>query len=320
MLSQLFPRSRALLLSANLKRKSLPDLPLHLDGRSRSVSSVGEVYKKKGFVVVEDVLTPSQVESLKAEMLDICSGKQGDIRGVSPVAEINDEAEILSNYLAIHFPHKVSDRVRALVKEPKTVAVLQQCIGQNIKCMQTMMFMKGPGKRGQAAHQDEYYIPTRDRSLCATWIALEDAFINNGCIWVIPESHKKGIIYPMKADADDRFDSSGCSWGHGYPESAWEPVELKSGSCVFFNGYLLHRSLPNNSNRFRRAFANHYMSAESLLPWTNDGRFDIGDDMRDIMMISGVDPYAHFKPLQDLTKPFVRAEVRSKDSVFNEVK
>lgn len=49
---------------------------------------------------------------------------------------------------------------------------------------------------------------------------------------------------------------------------------------MFFNGYLLHRSLPNVSKGYRRAFANHYMSAESKLPWTNDGRFDITDDMR----------------------------------------
>lgn len=55
---------------------------------------------------------------------------------------------------------------------------------------------------------------------------------------------------------------------------------LHTGSAVFFNGYLLHRSLHNTSNGYRRAFANHYMSAESKLPWTNDGRFDVTDDMR----------------------------------------
>jgi ectoine hydroxylase-related dioxygenase (phytanoyl-CoA dioxygenase family) len=48
------------------------------------------------------------------------------------------------------------------------------------------------------AHQDEYYIPTRDRSLCASWIALDDATIDNGCLWVIPGSHRQGVIWPMK--------------------------------------------------------------------------------------------------------------------------
>ena len=47
----------------------------------------------------------------------------------------------------------------------------------------------------------------------------------------------------MKNDVDERFDSSGCSYGHGYSESAWKPVELKSGSSVFFNGLVLLRNV-----------------------------------------------------------------------------
>ena len=47
------------------------------------------------------------------------------------------------------------------------------------------------------------------------------------------------------------------------------PVEVRAGTVVFFNGYLLHRSLPNRApaGRYRRALVNHYMSAHSLLPW-----------------------------------------------------
>ena len=130
---------------------------------------------------------------------------------------------------------------------------------------------------------------------------------------------------------------------------------LVLGSAVFFNGYLLHRSLPNVTKGYRRAFANHYMSAESKLPWTNDGRFDVTDDMRgrpvardplewmhgdavpdacptltrffsnlpvhlaDFVLVSGTDPYESFAPMQSLTKPFLRAEVASSSAKFNEV-
>lgn len=48
--------------------------------------------------------------------------------------------------------------------------------------MQTMLFVKPPGFPGQAWHQDENFIPTRDRSLCGGWIALDDATIENGCL------------------------------------------------------------------------------------------------------------------------------------------
>ena len=46
--------------------------------------------------------------------------------------------------------------------------------------------------------QDEFFIPTRDASLCAAWIALDDATIPNGCLWAIPGSHKPKVIYPMR--------------------------------------------------------------------------------------------------------------------------
>jgi hypothetical protein len=73
-------------------------------------------------------------------------------------------------------------------------------------------------------------------------------------------------------------------------------VEVKAGSIVFFDGYLLHRSLPNRAaGGFRRALVNHYMSASSLLPWSlpKDFRGSVGmADYRDIVMVAGTDPYA----------------------------
>ena len=54
---------------------------------------------------------------------------------------------------------------------PRLVDVLTQLIGPDIKAMQSMLFIKAEGKPGQAWHQDEYFIPTRDRSLTAAWIA-----------------------------------------------------------------------------------------------------------------------------------------------------
>jgi ectoine hydroxylase-related dioxygenase (phytanoyl-CoA dioxygenase family) len=163
------------------------------DPESGSTIRLAEHYSKYGFVVAEDLLPHTTVLSLLEEMTAICRGKRGPIPGILPYDSKHTDEEVLQNYLCIHFPHKVSEMVRDLVKEPTTVSVLQQLIGPNIKAMQTMMFMKGPGKRGQACHQDEYYIPTRDRSLCASWVALDDATVENGCIWIIPKSHQKRV-------------------------------------------------------------------------------------------------------------------------------
>ena len=85
-------------------------------------------------------------------------------------------------------------------------------------------------------------------------------------------------------------------------------MEVKVGSLVFFNGYLLHRSFPNGAQSgYRRVLVNHYMSAESLLPWRGpkEGQHMAIADYRDILMIAGADPYG-WKPLEELAAPKVR--------------
>lgn len=183
-------------------------------------------------------------------------------------------------------------------------------IGPNVKCMQSMLFMKSEGKPGQAWHQDEFFIPTRDRSLTATWIALDDATVENGCLWVLPGSHERGVIYPDRDQDDDRFDCTVELHDFPYRDEDAVPVEVPAGAAVIFNGYLLHRSLPNTGRHgFRRALASHYMSAESLLPWHRvpEDSHVAKWDYRDIVLVAGADPYA-YKGTVDVARPYVRPD------------
>ena len=182
--------------------------------------------------------------------------------------------------------------------------VLARLIGPDVKCMQSMLFIKPPGFQGQAWHQDEIFIPTRDHSLTGGWIALDDATLDNGCIWVLPGSHK-GVLYEQRAhDDEEEFDRTGES--HGFDESGETPVEAKAGDVVFFDGYLLHRSRRNRSSFYRRVLVNHYMSAHSLLPWQpREGERPANADYRDIVMVHGRDPYA-WKGTEDRSRVSIR--------------
>jgi ectoine hydroxylase-related dioxygenase (phytanoyl-CoA dioxygenase family) len=198
--------------------------------------------------------------------------------------------------------------MRDALAHPAVVDVLIDLIGPDVKSMQSMLFTKGEGKRGQAWHQDEYFIPTRDHSLTAAWIALDDATVDNGCLWVLPGSHRAGVIYPARDHDDDRFDPTVEAYGFPHDDDEAVAVELAAGSVLFFDGYLLHRSLPNSAQAgLRRALVNHYMSAQSLLPWgappadPHAGRWDY----RDIVLVAGNDPYA-FKGTVDASTPHVR--------------
>ncbi len=265
-------------------------------------------YAENGYFVLPGALSAAEVEELRAETLAICRGERGEIQGSEPHAPEESDEDILRRYLCIHFPHKISQVMLHYLAHPAIVDVLTQVIGPNVKCMQSMLFIKATGKPGQAWHQDEYFIPTRDRSLTGAWIALDDATVENGGLWVIPGSHKHGVLWPQHDHDDPRFDCTGEAYGFPYRDEDAVPVEVRAGSILFFNGYLLHRSLPNRAQGgYRRVLVNHYMSAESLLPWRGPKEHEhmAIADYRDIVMIAGEDPYP-WKPVEDIAFPKVR--------------
>ncbi len=267
-------------------------------------------YREHGFLVVEDALSTEEVQALRDETAAICRAERGDVPGFLPFSPQDTDDDVMRRYLCIHFPHKISELMERTLSHPALVDVLTGVIGPNVKCMQSMLFIKAAAKPGQAWHQDEYYIPTRDRSLTGGWIALDDATVENGCLWVIPGSHRRGILYEMFLHDDRRFDCSAEARGWPWSDDDAVPVEVKAGSAVFFNGYLLHRSLPNYaSSGYRRALVNHYMSAESYLPWFWNGLPEgkgVGNaDCRDVVIVAGEDPYP-YRPIEHRHGPHVR--------------
>lgn len=266
-------------------------------------------YQREGYLICPGLVSSHIVEALRQEAMAIASGQRGAIAGFQPLNLTNEEA--LKNLLAIHFPHKISPLMRDMLHHPAIVAVLTQVIGPNVKCMQSMLFIKNAGKPGQAWHQDETFIPTRDHSLIGVWIALDDATIDNGCLWVQPGSHNSGTLWPSKSIIDTRFDGAPEAYGWESefgPREGGVAAQVPAGSVVFFNGHTLHRSLNNvRKSGYRRALVNHYMSALSELPWQYGSSRFAPDDYRDIVLVAGEDPYA-YRGLEDLSLPYLRPE------------
>ncbi|WP_285779368.1 phytanoyl-CoA dioxygenase family protein [Microtetraspora sp. NBRC 13810] len=267
-------------------------------------------YEQDGYATVPGILSADETEALRAETLRIYKGECGQVEGLLPAAPGDTGDTLLRRYICVHHPHKISSVIRDTLAHPRIVDVLVRLIGPDVKAMQSMLFTKGEGKPGQAWHQDEFFIPTRDRSLTAAWIALDDATVENGCLWVLPGSHAPGIIYPDREHDDERFDCTVESYGFPYADGDAVPVEVAAGTAVFFNGYLLHRSLPNTGRHgLRRALANHYMNARSPLPWQSPppgvhvGKYDF----RDVVIVAGEDPYA-YKGYRDIARPHVRRD------------
>ncbi len=255
-------------------------------------------YVDQGYLVVPDLITPEEVYELCQDVVKIARGGY-PCETIKPMPDSMTDKDVLKDILCVHQPHFISPVIQKYVKHPRVCGILSQITAAHlpfwdgsVKCMQSMYFVKPPDFQGQAWHQDEVYIPTRDRSLIGAWMALDDATVANGCLWIVPGSQRTGYLYQQRAHTNpDEFDFA--SESYGFDESTEIPVEVKRGAVVFFNGYLLHRSRRNRSQVYRRVLVNHYMNAWSLLPWTyKQGVSMAQQDMRNVVPVTGSDPYA----------------------------
>lgn len=269
----------------------------HILPRPASSTDV-QSYVDQGFLVMPGLVTGAEIEDLRHDAARIARGEYPS-ESLNPLPSTVSDEEVLHNILCIHQPHFISPVIEKYVRHPAVCGVLSQITAAHlpfwdgrVKCMQSMLFVKPPEFQGQAWHQDEIYIPTRDRSLIGAWIAMDDATIENGCLWVVPASHRMGYLYPQRDhDNPDEFDFAQESFG--FDEGAEVPVEVRAGDVVFFNGYLLHRSRRNRSKGYRRVLVSHYCNAWSLLPWSlKEGERVATADRRNVIQVAGEDPYA----------------------------
>ncbi len=108
--------------------------------------------------------------------------------------------------------------------------------------------------------------------IATTIIFLDDSTIENGCLWVVPGSHRDGV-WTTRTDGD-AFAANEVD-ADGYPDAEAIPVELAAGSTVTFGAFLVHRSAPNTSSSGRRALLYSYQPA---------GRRKQVDNMRQWML------------------------------------
>ena len=98
--------------------------------------------------------------------------------------------------------------------------------------MQTMFVTKKPGGNSSPWHQDEHPIPTRDRSLTGVWIPLSDVTVDKGCLWIVPGSHRSGVIYQRYKHNLPDVDSMPIA--RGFDDTSAIPIEMQAESVLFF--------------------------------------------------------------------------------------
>lgn len=147
---------------------------------------------------------------------------------------------------------------------PEVLDMVGQVIGPDFLLWGTTVFGKpaGTGKR-VPWHQDGEYWPIRPLATCSAWIALDDATPENGCLRVIPRSHKQ-----QRLRAHNRNDSGTLVLNQEldaseYDEDEAVDIELEAGQISLHDVYLVHGSEPNRSTRRRAGYVCRYMPTTS---------------------------------------------------------
>jgi len=167
-----------------------------------------------------------------------------------------------------HALHDLDQTFNAFSRTTKLKQLVADIGIANPLLLQSMYIFKQPHIGGEVTcHQDSTFLFTEPMSVVGLWFALEDATVENGCLWVIPGGHKVGLKSRWVRTSDGmRFDVWDAT---PFEDQKLEPLEVSKGTLVVLNGLLPHRSLPNRSERSRHAYILHVIDASSQYPATN---------------------------------------------------
>ncbi|MER3496120.1 MAG: phytanoyl-CoA dioxygenase [Armatimonadota bacterium] len=210
-------------------------------------------FSSDGYEIDEQLFSPEEVADLRDHYMAM------RLAGTYPG---DDDAGRTATDPLKKFPrliqmHHHDDRSMAWLLDPRLTGRIQALTGTEPLAVQTMLYFKPAGARGQALHQDNFYLKVKDSTCIAAWLALDDCDEENGCMRVVPGSADLPILCITAADTATSFTDITVPIPEGMEV---RPVLMRAGDVLFFNGSLIHGSYPNESRgRFRRALIGHYM-------------------------------------------------------------
>ncbi|MBC7271072.1 MAG: phytanoyl-CoA dioxygenase family protein [Streptomyces sp.] len=219
-------------------------------------------FQEDGFTVVRALFTSGEIDALCAEFESLHSAGRPVPGHFEP--RPGPSTDPLAAYPRVMHPHEISDRARRVLLDPRLRAVLEVLLGEEVLAAQSMFYFKPPGARGQALHQDNFYLRVEPGTCVAAWIACDVIDRANGGLEVVPGTHRMDLFCPERADAEVSFARE---YVPPPPGLSPVPVDMSPGDVLFFNGSLVHGSQPNHTaDRFRRSFIGHYVgrSAERI--------------------------------------------------------
>ena len=167
---------------------------------------------------------------------------------------------------------KVAPEYRETLNNPLVTGAIRDLMGvPRIRLWHDQVISKPPGDNAHfACHHDYYFWPLDRPTMITCWLALDDATPANGCMHVIPGSHRDPRFQPPDCDMGEDIHLSPVPMGPGEPGSLYDevrtwmpdranPVPLKAGECMFHHCLNYHMTPQNRTGSQRRAFVMIFM-------------------------------------------------------------
>jgi phytanoyl-CoA hydroxylase len=223
-------------------------------------------FYQDGYLVLRGMFSPDEMSELRDTFMDI--------HARAPIGNLyqhatEDEAagDPLKRFPRVMHPHRFDALSMRRMLDPRIAATLRDLFGEEPLAAQSMFYFKPPGAKGQALHQDNFYLRVKPGTCIAAWVAVDPAVHENGGLVVVPGSNRGEVFCPERADPSVSFTTEYVKPPAGLSAI---PLDLQPGDTLFFNGSLIHGSAPNTSrDQFRRAFICHYVpaSAKEMSHW-----------------------------------------------------
>lgn len=215
-----------------------------------------ELYKQQGFFFPIRILTSTQSDEFAANYL---SFQKKYVYGNK-----NERIKTL---------HRVLTRTSQIVRNPTLLNAVEALLGPNLLMWDLTFFSKSPNGRDHVSwHQDGHYWGIKSDNLLTAWIALTDSMIQNGCMKMIPGSHRWPPSPHREVEDNSNMLSRGQTLKTDIHEDTSVNIELKSGECSLHHLNIAHSSPPNTTKNVRLGLAVRY--AANAIVTTNHATHD----------------------------------------------
>ncbi|WP_165452731.1 phytanoyl-CoA dioxygenase family protein [Paenibacillus thalictri] len=202
-------------------------------------------YDEFGYVVISNFFSADELSEINEEL-----------DGCETPAQTSGEHEGFTYQLAM-----LTDKTKQFAQDERILNLLEDIVKPGISIFSSKLLTKLPGSASVCHwHQDDAYYTevANSHTRMSIWVPLQDTDERNGCLWIVPGSHKTGLQSHTvkdngtcrKALDENRVDLSKAV-----------PVRMEAGSMLLFNALTWHSSQGNETDQVRRAFIVSYQEA-----------------------------------------------------------